>query len=136
MNIYMKIALEEAKKAVKKNEIPVGAVIVKGNKIIAKAKNNRQHNKNVLGHAEINCILKATKKIKDWRLDKCDMYVTLMPCEMCSAVIKESRINNVYYLLNNEQKKYKNSYIQTNDCEELKEIYKTMMLKFFENLRK
>jgi len=83
MKDFFDVALLEAQKAFKKGEIPVGAVIVKDNKIIAKSHNNRQKKFNVYGHAEINCIIKAAKKIKDWRLDDCEMYVTLEPCDLC-----------------------------------------------------
>jgi tRNA(adenine34) deaminase len=137
MNKYMEEAYKESIKAYKKNEIPVGAVIVYKDKIISKAYNNRQSSYNLLGHAEINAILKAEKKIKDWRLDKCDMYVTLLPCEMCQLLIKESRINNVYYLISNEnvQKKMVN-ITQTNDCIEIKEKYEEIIDNFFKKLRK
>jgi len=97
MEKYMKLAYEESIKAYKKNEVPVGAIIIKNNKIIAKAKNNRQKKHNILGHAEINCIQKAEKKLKDWRLNDCVMYVTLEPCNMCSEIIKESRIKEVVF---------------------------------------
>ena len=138
MNKYMELAYKEAKKAYKKNEIPVGAVIVKDDKILSKSHNNRQKNNFLLGHAEINSILKAEKKIKDWRLDGCTMYVTLIPCEMCQMIIKESRISKIYYLLNNKEKTEYNSkkYIQTNDCNELKAKYKKLINIFFNNLRK
>lgn len=137
MNKYMEEAYKESIKAYKKNEIPVGAVIVYKDKIISKAYNNRQSSYNLLGHAEINAILKAEKKIKDWRLDKCDMYVTLLPCEMCQLLIKESRINNVYYLINNENVQKKMiSIIQTNDCIEIKEKYEKIFDNFFKKLRK
>lgn len=126
---YFEEAINEAIKAYKKGEIPVGAVIVKNDKVIAKAHNNRQFNHNVLGHAEINCILKAEKRIKDWRLNECDMYVTLEPCEMCNMFIKESRIKNVYYLMN------KNNDAQTNVRGDLLAKYEDMVNNFFNNLR-
>lgn len=137
MNEYMKIALKEAKKAYKKQEIPVGTVIVYNNKIIAKAHNNRQRQHNVLGHAEINAIIKASKKLKDWRLDKCEMFVTLCPCEMCKNIIKESRISKVFYLLdkpkNNIQDK---NYVKLENKTSDYENYKNEVKQFFENLRK
>lgn len=126
---YFEEAIKEAIKAYKKGEIPVGAVIVKNDKVIAKAHNNRQFNHNVLGHAEINCILKAEKKIKDWRLNECDMYVTLEPCEMCNMFIKESRIKNVYYLMN------KSNSAQTNVRSDLLAKYEDIVNNFFNNLR-
>lgn len=93
----MEIAYREAQKAYKKREVPVGAIIVKDGKIIAKAHNLKERKNNPLAHAEILCIEKACRKIKNWRLDGCTMYVTLYPCNMCLGAIKESRINNVIY---------------------------------------
>ena len=94
---YMNMAIKQAIKAFKKKEVPVGAVIVHNNKIIAKACNDRQNKHSVIGHAEIKAILKAAKKLRDWRLNECDLYVTLKPCAMCESIIKESRIKSVYY---------------------------------------
>ncbi len=137
MNKYMEYAYKEAIKADKKNEIPVGAVIVKDNIIISKAHNTRQTKNLVLGHAEINAIIKAEKKIGDWRLDNCDLYVTLAPCEMCQSVISESRIKNVFYLIeNNNVSKNNINVIRTNDCVKMKNEYKKMVESFFEKLRK
>ena len=80
------------------DEIPVGAIIVKDNQVVSKGVNNRQKNKSVVGHAEINAIEDACKILGDWRLDDCVMYVTLFPCMMCAGAILESRIKKVYYL--------------------------------------
>ncbi len=109
MDKYMKIALKEAEKAYNKDEVPVGCVLVKNDKIIAKSHNNREKSRDVLGHAEIKSIKKAAKKLKTWKLYDVDMYVTLKPCIMCEIIIKESRIRNVYYLLDkkNLKKQYK-----------------------------
>ncbi len=96
-NKYMDIAIVEAKKALLKGEIPVGAVIVKDNIVIAKAHNTREHMQNSLGHAEISAIDKACKYLKNWRLEECDLYVTLEPCPMCCGAILQSRIKNVYF---------------------------------------
>lgn len=139
MEKYFEIAYKEALKTYKKGEVPVGAVIVKNNKIIAKAHNNRQKKHSVIGHAEILCIKKAEKCLKDWRLNGCDLYVTLEPCEMCKIIIKESRINNVFYLEKQDfqQKKGKNTtFFQTNVCENKKIMYKKLLQNFFNNLRK
>ena len=87
----MKLALEEAKKAYDELEIPVGAIIVKDGKVIAKAYNEKEKK-----HAEILAIQKATKKLKSWRLYDCDMYVTLEPCSMCAGALIQSRIRKVY----------------------------------------
>ena len=94
---FMKQAIKQAKKAFKINETPVGAVIVRNNKIIARGYNKRETKKNCLCHAEIIAINKACKKLGGWRLIDCDMYVTLEPCPMCSGAIIQSRINNLYY---------------------------------------
>ena len=93
----MKVAIEEAKKAFKINEIPVGAIIVKDNKIIAKAHNLKEKNQNPLHHAEILAIESACSLLNNWRLNDCDIYVTLEPCEMCRSIIKKSRIKNIFY---------------------------------------
>ena len=138
MEKYFEIAYKEAIKAYKHKEIPVGAIIVKNNKIIAKSSNNRQKKKNVIGHAEINCIKKASKKLGDWRLDGCDLYVTLEPCNMCRIIIDESRISNVFFLIKQENLTKictKTPEIQTNDCEELKNKYSKLLKSFFINLR-
>ncbi|MFI3251746.1 MAG: tRNA adenosine(34) deaminase TadA [bacterium] len=94
---FMKQALKEAQKAYDIKEVPVGCVIVKDNKIIARAHNKRETTQNTIGHAEILAIQKACKKIGSWRLNDCDMYVTLEPCSMCSGAIIQSRIKNLYF---------------------------------------
>lgn len=94
--IYMKEALKEAKKAYKKLEVPVGAVIVKNGKIIARAHNLKETKKDTTKHAEIIAIQKASKKIESWRLIDCDMYITLEPCSMCMGAIINSRIRKVF----------------------------------------
>ncbi len=98
-NFYMKEALKEAEKAYEKKEVPVGAVIVYQNKIIARAHNIRENKQKTTGHAEILAIEKANKKLKSWRLEDCDLYVTLEPCAMCAGAIMQARIKNVYYSL-------------------------------------
>ena len=94
--IYMKEALKEAKKAYRKKEIPVGAIIVKNNEIIAKAHNIKETKKDTTKHAEIIAIQKASKKLNSWRLTDCEMYVTLEPCTMCAGAIINSRIKKIY----------------------------------------
>ena len=96
-NKYMKSALQEAKKAYDKGEAPVGAVVVKAGKIIARAHNLREIRKDPLAHAEILAIKKAAVKLDAWRLSDCDLYVTLEPCPMCAGAIIQSRIKSVYY---------------------------------------
>ena len=93
----MKEALKEAKKAYRIGEIPVGAVIVLDDKIIARGYNKREGKQSVLSHAEIEAIKKAEKKIGSWRLEEAKLYVTLEPCPMCAGAIIQSRIKEVYY---------------------------------------
>ncbi len=93
---FMNEALNQAKKAYKKQEIPVGAVIVKNGKIIAKAYNLKETKNNTLAHAEMIAISKASKKLKAWRLTGCEMYITLEPCPMCAGAIMLSRIDKIY----------------------------------------
>lgn len=93
---FMKEALKEAKKAYKKEEIPVGAVIVKNGQIIGRGHNLKETKKNTIKHAEIIAIENASKNLKAWRLEDCEMYVTLEPCTMCAGAIINARINKVY----------------------------------------
>ena len=93
---FMKEAIKEAKKAYKINEVPVGAVIIKEGKIIARAYNQKETKCDTTKHAEILAIQKASKKLKSWRLLDCEMYVTLEPCAMCAGAIIQSRIKKVY----------------------------------------
>lgn len=94
---YMKEALKEAKKAYLLNEVPVGCVIVLNNKIIARAHNQREGQQSTLAHAELLAIQKANKKLNSWRLEDCDLYVTLEPCLMCVGAIIQARIKHVYF---------------------------------------
>ena len=93
---YMKEAIKQAYKAYALGEVPIGCVIVYEDKIIARGYNRRVTDKNTLSHAELNAIKKASKKLGDWRLDNCEMYITLEPCQMCSGAIVQSRIKKVY----------------------------------------
>lgn len=145
MNEHMKLALKEAKKAYEKEEVPVGAIIVKDNKIIAKAYNTREKTNCAISHAEILCIQKACKKMQSWRLDGCEMYVTLEPCLMCAGAIAQSRIDKVFFgakdpkngcvcsVLQIEKIPITNKvvyeYLETNECSEI-------LSHFFRNLRK
>ncbi len=92
---YMKAAIREAKKAYKLEEVPIGCVIVREGKIIARGYNRRNTDKNTLAHAELTAIKKASKKCGDWRLEDCTMYVTLEPCQMCAGAIVQSRLKKV-----------------------------------------
>lgn len=90
-------ALLEAKKAEAIDEVPIGCVIVKDDKIIARGFNHREIKESVISHAEIEAINKANKKLKSWRLVDCDIYITLEPCIMCMGAIIQSRIKNIYF---------------------------------------
>ena len=109
-NNYVDKIYELAVSAFNNDEIPVGAIVVKDGKIIAEGVNDREKKHNVVGHAEINAITKACEVLGDWRLDECEMYVTLFPCMMCAGAILESRIKKIYYLCN-----------RTNVCYEIKD---------------
>ena len=93
---FMEEALKEALKAYKKEEVPVGVVIVKDDEIIARAYNQKEMKNSPIKHAEIIAIEKACKKLNNWRLNDCEMYVTLEPCPMCTGAIINSRIKKVY----------------------------------------
>lgn len=118
-------------------DVPVGAFIVCNGKIIASSINNREKKDNVLGHAEINCIFKAAKKLKTWKLYDCDLYVTLKPCKMCEQVIYESRIHNVYYLLDKmpEKQPFSQTMYHKIDAQNLEEKYKEKLSNFFSKMR-
>ena len=97
MQKFMKSALKEAQKSLQKDEVPIGAVIVKDGKVLSRAYNTRNASQNAINHAEILAISKACKKLKSWRLENCDIYVTLEPCPMCAGAILQSRIGKVIY---------------------------------------
>ena len=92
---FMKEAIRQAKKARALEEVPIGCVIVSEGKIIARGYNRRNTDKNTLSHAELNAIRKASRKLGDWRLEGCTMYVTLEPCQMCAGALVQSRIDEV-----------------------------------------
>ena len=94
---WMKEAIKQAKKAAQKDEVPIGCVIVKDDQIIARAYNKREMKQCSTAHAEILAIEKECKKLGSWRLEDCDLYVTLEPCPMCSGAIIQSRIRNVIF---------------------------------------
>ena len=93
----MKQALKEAEKALLIDEVPIGCVIVKDNKVIARGFNHRENKQMVISHAEMEAINKANKKLNSWRLVDCDIYVTVEPCIMCMGAIIQARIANVFY---------------------------------------
>ncbi len=94
---YMNEAYKEAKKAYNEDEVPVGCVIVKDHKVIARAHNLKEKNNDAMGHAEILCIKKASKKLNDWYLKDCEVYVTLEPCVMCVGALISARVKKVYF---------------------------------------
>jgi tRNA(adenine34) deaminase len=100
---YMKEALKEAKKAYLLGEVPIGAVIVHNDKIISRGHNRKETTKMATAHAEIMAIEKACRRMGDWRLNECDLYVTVEPCLMCSGAILQSRIKRLFYGARNEK---------------------------------
>ena len=94
---FMALAIKEAKKALAKDEVPIGAIIVKNGQVISKGYNLRESRQNSLNHAEIIAIDKACKKLKNFRLEDCELYVTVEPCLMCAGAIIQSRIKKVYF---------------------------------------
>ena len=142
---FMRAALKEAEKAAAIGETPVGAVIVKDGKIIARGYNKRETKKNALMHAEIIAIDKACKKLGGWRLPNCDIYVTLEPCPMCAGAIIQARIDNVFFGAYDPKSGCMGSVCDLSDAlphkvtyeggilrEECEDVIKT----FFKNLRK
>lgn len=94
---FMKAALKQAQMSFDSDEVPIGAVVVKGGKVISRAHNTRNKSKNATEHAELVAISRACKKLGDWRLVGCDLYVTLEPCVMCLGACFNARISNVYF---------------------------------------
>lgn len=93
------ILVEESKKANLEGEVPVSAVIVKNNEILSVSHNLKEKKNSVLAHAEILAIEEASKKINNWRLDGCDIYISLEPCSMCASAIHQARIDHIYYFV-------------------------------------
>ena len=119
---YMELALKEAKKAFRYDDVPVGCVIVKNNKVIAKAYNKKENKNDAVKHAEVEAISKACKKLKTWHLEDCILYTTMEPCMMCSGAIIQSRIGHICYAIKNESfgmsdsiKNYNKNIIIEND---------------------
>lgn len=122
------------KKAIKHNEVPVSCIIIKDDKIISKAYNNKITKNDPTAHAEIIAIRKAAKKLKTWNLNECKLYVTLYPCKMCLNVINEARIKEVYYILDNE-KEINNNVKITKINSEKNEYFQDELKGFFKNKR-
>jgi tRNA(adenine34) deaminase len=93
----MKLALQEAERALAENEVPIGAVIVRGSQVIAAAHNQREQLRDPTAHAEMIAITQAAAQMEDWRLEGCTLYVTLEPCPMCAGAILQARIPNLVY---------------------------------------
>ena len=142
---YIKVALEEAKIAYDLNEVPVGAVIVKDYEIIAKSHNLKKSTNSITNHAEIISIIEASSYVGDWRLNDCELYVTLEPCPMCAGAIVQSRIKKIYIgcesniksnkkiiesILQNKEYNHQVEieYLDNKDCSQI-------LTKFFENKR-
>lgn len=134
MDKYIEIALKEARKSLKTEDVPIGAVIVENGTIIAKGHNTREKTHQITRHAEINAIDKACKKKKTWHLDDCELYVTLQPCKMCMEVIKQARIKKVFYGLS--QKKQVNLKEPVMTKLENVENYEILLKSFFKDKRK
>ena len=143
---FMREAIRQAKKAEALMEVPIGCVIVCQDKIIARGYNRRNTDKNTLSHAELNAIRKASKKLGDWRLEGCTMYVTLEPCQMCAGALVQSRIDEVVIGCRNAKAGCAGSVINLLNMEEfnhqvkitegvLEEECSTMLSDFFRRLR-
>ena len=137
---YIEIAYKEALKAYKKGDTPIGCVIVKNNKIIAKSYNKKEKNNIATYHAELLAIEKASKKLNTWMLDDCTLYSTMEPCIMCSGAIIQSRIKKIVYSMSNNSfgNIENNEYFKKNKYEivkiDNKEILE-LVQKFFKKLR-
>ena len=139
MKNYMLEALKEANKAFSAGEVPIGCVIVKNNKIISRGHNKKESTHLATSHAEMIAINKACKKLKNWRLLDCTLYVTVEPCLMCCGAIIQTRIKKIVYGIDNEN--YGGiEYIKNNEIEIEKNIMaeecKNIIKKFFEEKRK
>ena len=131
------ILMENTNKSLENNDVPVGAVIVKDGQVLAFGYNTREKAQNVLGHAEINAILEAQKVLKNWNLSGCDLYVTLVPCSMCLEIIKKSRIDYIYYLLDKpifKREFYKTKLQKINDAN-YENKYAEILINFVKKLR-
>lgn len=125
------------RKACKKREVPISAVVVKDNKIISCEYNKREKFHDITAHAEVLAIRKAAKKLKRWNLSDCILYVSLKPCSMCSEVIKQSRIKTVYYFLDkleNKKEYDKTKFLLVNEPEFMNS-YQHLLSDFFKNKR-
>lgn len=137
MTEFMNVAYNEARKAYKSGNCPVGAVIVRNGKIISKSHNKKNSLNISVYHAEIIAIIRACKKLKRWILDDCEMYVTLEPCAMCLNAIGETRIRKIYYLASSEYEKNLCANVNKISLKKLNDVngYETMLSNFFKEIR-
>lgn len=135
---YMLEAMKQAKKAALNGDIPVGAVIVKNDKIISRAYNKREKTKNAINHAEIIAIRKACSKIGDWRLNGCTLYVTLEPCSMCMGAAVQARIDKIMYATKSYGNSTSESEIEAFEINnfDMKRKSSEMIKNFFNDRRK
>lgn len=106
MNKYLELIIEEANKAFINDEVPIGCCIIRNGEVISTNHNTKNSTNDPINHAEILCIKEATQLINNWRLNDCDLYVTLFPCPMCMSAIRQARIKNVYYICDNLNSDY------------------------------
>lgn len=135
---YLKKILELSKMSFDLDEVPVGAIVVKNGVVIGEGINDRERSHLITGHAEINAINNACIKINDWRLDDCDMYITLKPCMMCTGALIESRIRNVFYLCERTNVRFNDySFLNLKKINNIyfENMYLDLLKKFFENKR-
>lgn len=133
---YIDETIEEAKKSLLTEDVPIGALIVLNDEIISYGYNTREKDHSVLGHAEINAIEQATRKLKRWNLSDCELYVSLEPCSMCKEIIKQTRLKKVYYLLSkpDSKKEYdKTQFIKLESNSE--QTYACVLSEFFKKKR-
>lgn len=136
MKEHFKKLIELSEQANQNDEVPVSCMILnEQNEVIGVGINSRQQDHSVIGHAEINAILQAEKNIQDWRLDSCYMLVSLKPCVMCQYIIKESRLNKVYYLLDRDKTEEIIDTLEQIPSNEYTEKYNKILCDFFKNKR-
>ena len=134
---YFEYILKLANNSLVTDDIPVGAIIVKNNEIIGEGWNTREKDNFILGHAEINAIKMASNYLNSWNLSGCELYVTLKPCSMCLEAIKQSRIKNVYYLLEkpSNKREFSKTLVNCINIDPLRINYERKLSDFFKKLR-
>ena len=136
-NKFMEIAVEQAKIAIEHNEVPIGAAMVKDGNVLFSSYNKKNIDNVAIFHAEILCIIGACKKLNSWRLDGCELYVTLKPCNMCLYALAEARVCRVYYLLDSNYIENLNSNFNKIECVSICDDYNysNILKSFFGSLR-